>query len=182
MKKINNLTTKIIIASKSPVKIEATKLAFKKVFTNKTLYFESINAPSGVADQPKSDDETYAGAKNRAEYAKTSLPNNNFWIGIEGGIDKFENETLAFAWIYIISKNKIGKAKTASFFLPKKISELIEQGIELGEADDIVFGLENSKKKNGAVGILTKNIKSRTEYYSEAIILALIPFINDNLY
>ena len=79
---------------------------------------------------------------------------------------------------YIKSKNKIGKARTASFFLPTKIKDLIEQGYELGEADDFVFGLENSKKKNGAVGILTKGIINRTSYYSDAIILALIPFIN----
>ncbi len=176
------MTTNIIIASKNPIKIEATKIAFKKVFSEKKLFFEEVNAPSGVSDQPKSNNETYIGAKNRAEYIKKEFPNNNFWVGIEGGIDKFDNQTLAFAWIYIISNNKVGKAKTASFFLPKKISELIEQGIELGEADDIVFGLENSKKKNGAVGILTKNVKNRTEYYSEAIILALIPFINETLY
>jgi len=79
-------------------------------------------------------------------------------------------------------RTKTGKARTASFFLPKKISELIDQGIELGEADDIVFGLKDSKKNNGAVGILTKNITDRTNYYSEAIILALIPVINEDLY
>ena len=79
-------------------------------------------------------------------------------------------------------KNKTGKARTASFFLPEKISELIDEGIELGEADDIVFGLRDSKKKNGAVGILTKNVTDRAKYYSEAVILALIPFINEELY
>ena len=173
---------RVIIASKSPVKIEATKIAFKKVFPNTIFVFESLDAPSGVSDQPKNDAETYEGAKNRANFAYNNLPNNDFWIGIEGGIDKFENSTIAFAWIYIKSKTKTGKAKTATFFLPEKISNLLEQGIELGEADDIVFKLENSKKKNGAVGILTKDTTTRTKYYSEAIILALIPFINKDLF
>jgi len=180
--KSKKLRTKVIIASKSPVKIQAVEIAFKKVFPNIDFLFESLNAPSGVSDQPKNDAETYKGAKNRTNFALKEQPNNDFWIGIEGGIDKFENETIAYAWIYIKSKTKIGKAKTATFFLPEKISNLLEQGIELGEADDIVFGLENSKKKNGAVGILTKNVSDRTKYYSEAIVLALIPFINENLY
>jgi len=176
------LKKKIIIASQSPVKIEAVKIAFKKVFPEINFNFESIDAPSEVSDQPINNEETYAGAMNRTNFSFNKKPNNNFWIGIEGGLQRTGNELEAFAWVYIKSINKIGKARTASFFLPKKISKLIEQGIELGKADDIIFGLENSKKKNGAVGILTKNITTRTEYYSEAIILALIPFINDDLY
>jgi non-canonical (house-cleaning) NTP pyrophosphatase len=63
-----------------------------------------------------------------------------------------------------------------------KISDLIKQGYELGEADDIVFNRSNSKQKNGAVGILTDNLINRTDYYTHAIILALIPFTNSKLY
>ncbi len=173
---------KIIIASESPVKIEAVKIAFSKVFPDNNFVFSGSSVPSGVADQPSTDKETFSGAKNRAENAKNKLPDADFWIGIEGGIEKNNSETEAFAWVYIISKTKTGKARTASFFLPEKITELLEKGCELGDADDIVFNRKNSKKKTGAVGILTKNITSRAEYYSEAIILALIPFINDDLY
>jgi non-canonical (house-cleaning) NTP pyrophosphatase len=59
---------------------------------------------------------------------------------------------------------------------------LIKEGKELGEADDIVFQKENSKQKTGAVGLLTGNVLDRTSYYKEAIILALIPFKNKDLY
>jgi len=52
----------------------------------------------------------------------------------------------------------------------------------LGEADDIIFGQTNSKQKNGTVGNLTDNAVDRTKYYIDAIILALIPFKNKNLY
>jgi non-canonical (house-cleaning) NTP pyrophosphatase len=52
----------------------------------------------------------------------------------------------------------------------------------LGDADDIVFKRSNSKQKNGAVGILTDNLINRTDYYTHAIILALIPFTNSKLY
>jgi non-canonical (house-cleaning) NTP pyrophosphatase len=39
---------------------------------------------------------------------------------------------------------------------------LVESGKELGDADDIVFGKSNSKQQNGAVGILTHDIITRT--------------------
>lgn len=164
------------------MKVEAVKIGFKKVFPETEFIYESLSVPSGVSNQPLSNKETYAGALNRCTNAYREIKKADFWIGIEGGIQKFNNETEAFAWVYIKSKNKTGKARTATFFLPEKITELIEQGIELGEADDIVFELKDSKKNNGAVGILTKNITDRTKYYSEAIVLALIPVINNDLY
>jgi len=66
--------------------------------------------------------------------------------------------------------------------LPKEVSKLIDEGLELGEADDQVFQRQNSKQQNGAVGLLTQDIITRTTYYQEAIILALVPFINSELY
>ena len=89
----------------------------------------------------------------------------------------------AFAWVVIKAKgNGFGKGRTGTFFLPPQIAELIKQGKELGEADDIVFGRTNSKQENGAVGILTENVVDRTKYYTEAVVLALIPFKNKKLY
>ncbi len=173
---------KIVTASENPVKKQAVKDAFTEVFKKNELIFLSTSVPSGVSDQPKNNEETFNGAKNRAENAKTKIQDADFWVGIEGGTEKNKNETRAFAWIYIISDNKTGKAKTASFFLPKKITDLLDKGYELGEADDIIFNKKDSKKKNGAVGILTKNTVSRAQYYKQAVILALIPFINNELY
>ena len=58
----------------------------------------------------------------------------------------------------------------------------MKEGKELGDANDIVFNRNNSKQKNGAVGILTGDATDRTKYYTEAIILSLIPFKNIELY
>ncbi|NPA67311.1 MAG: non-canonical purine NTP phosphatase [Chlorobi bacterium] len=176
------MALKAIIASESPVKNKAVKKAFGKVFPDTDFTFFSFPANSGVSDQPVSNTETFNGAKNRAENARKKDPYADFYIGIEGGIEETVFGTEAFAWVYIISGNKTGKARTATFFLPEKITDLLKKGYELGEADDIVFNQKDSKKKTGAVGILTENITSRTKYYSEAVILALIPFINDDLY
>ena len=109
-------------------------------------------------------------------------PNADYWIGIEGGVQPIGQEMAAFAWIVVRSKEMIGKGRTGTFFLPPAVVELIRQGKELGEADDIVFGRSNSKQDNGAVGLLTDNVIDRAQLYEHAMILALIPFKNEALY
>jgi inosine/xanthosine triphosphatase len=173
---------RVIVASKNPVKINCTESAFKKAFSE-AIDIEGISVPSDVSDQPMTDAETLLGAKNRAINARNAEPNADYWIGIEGGIHQNpQGEMHAFAWVYIKSFNQEGKAKTASFELPKKIAELVNQGVELGIADDMVFDRSNSKQKNGAVGILTNDLIDRANYYEPAVILALIPFLNSELY
>jgi len=58
----------------------------------------------------------------------------------------------------------------------------VNSGLELGEADDLVFGQANSKQKNGAIGLLTNDVLNRTTLYEQAVIMALIPFKNPHLY
>lgn len=173
---------KIVVASKNPVKINATLDGFKKMFPDVVFETESVLVPSGVSEQPRNDTETFTGALNRANTASKEIGQADFWIGIEGGIEEKGSDMEAFAWVVIKSKNKYGKGRTGTFFLPPKIAELIRQGKELGEANDIVFGRNNSKQEDGAVGILTGGVVDRTKYYTEAVIFALIPFRNEELY
>ena len=74
------------------------------------------------------------------------------------------------------------KARTSGLALPDKVVELISQGYELGDADDLVFGTSNSKQNYGAVGILTGNVITRTSSLAQAVELALVPFRNSGLY
>jgi non-canonical (house-cleaning) NTP pyrophosphatase len=77
--------------------------------------------------------------------------------------------------------------------------------MELGDADDVIFKRSNSKQGDGVVGILTGGLIDRTgvapiyerwrrdppaalsallcaEYYVPAVVLALVPFLNSELY
>ena len=173
----------IIVASQNPVKINTTKMGFAKMFPDENFEVKGVSAPSGVSDQPKSEDETIRGAINRAENVSKIATEADYWVGIEGGSRETNGDMETFAWVVIKSKDeKTGRGMTGVFVIPKKIAELVKQGKELGEADDIVFGLTNSKQDNGAVGILTDNVLTRTTFYEPAVILALIPFKNPKLY
>jgi inosine/xanthosine triphosphatase len=174
---------KIIIASKNPVKIKSVKIGFEGMFPGKEFEFIGVSVPSDVSDQPLSDGETLAGAANRCRNARDEFAEADFWIGIEGGTEKHNAEEMAaFAWVVIESGKLAGKGRTGTFFLPRKVVDLIHEGKELGEADDIVFGRKNSKQKAGAVGILTGDVIDRTKLYTEAVILALIPFKNPEIF
>jgi len=173
---------KIIVASLNPVKIRATLLGFQRMFPNMPIDIQGVSVPSGVSHQPKSDDETFQGAITRAQQAILIEPKSHYWVGIEGGIQIIGKEISSFAWVVICSPNQIGKGRTSAFFLPQNVSQLIHQGYELGEADDIVFGRQNSKQENGAVGLLTGDVIDRVALYEQAIIMGLIPFKNPELY
>ncbi len=172
----------VVISSKNPVKVNATKQAFALVFPDQTFDFVEISAESGVSNQPLSNQETQAGATNRVNNVAAAHPGADFYVGIEGGVEQVGPDMHSFAWVIIKGQNKNGQARTGTFFLPAKVAELIHQGVELGAADDIVFAKNNSKQQNGAVGILTGDVIDRTKYYLDAVVLALIPFRNPDLY
>jgi inosine/xanthosine triphosphatase len=174
--------TEIIIASKNPVKKQAVLSGFQELFTELTFSIISVDVPSGVSDQPLGDDETRQGAANRLAAARQLHPTADYWAAIEGGVSEVDGQLSAFAWIVIADRNRTGWSRSASFFLPPGVADLVHQGVELGEADDRFFGRRNSKQMNGAVGILTADKIDREELYRHAVLLALIPFINPSLF
>jgi non-canonical (house-cleaning) NTP pyrophosphatase len=88
----------------------------------------------------------------------------------------------AFAWVVIASNTTTGQSRTGAFFLPEPVVDLIREGMELGEADDIIFKRQNSKQESGAIGLLTGGVINRSDLYEQGVILALLPFRNPDLY
>lgn len=146
------------------------------------------------------------------EYKKVEGKYPHFAVGLEGGLewsatvpDENDNDTLwCMAWMAVYGKRKpmivdifaskeskfynidkkpgFGLAKTASFLLPSSLGTLIREGMELGDADDKVFGRVNSKQGSGTVGVLTDNLIDRSAYYEHALILALVPWFRPDVY
>jgi inosine/xanthosine triphosphatase len=173
---------KVTITSKNPVKISATKKAFKNILPQEEILITPISVPSGISDQPMNEEETLQGAINRVKEARKQVKDSDFWIGIEGGVAEYNNTLMCFGWVYIEWKDGQGLGRSNSFPLSGKIKKYLDQGLELGEADDIVFKKHNSKQKNGAIGLLTDNYITRETLFIPAITFALIPYKNKNLY
>lgn len=188
----NNTYVSITLAvgSKNPVKYQAAVDGCRKAFLGKSeiVVAESYDVPSSVSDQPMSDAETKTGATNRAvnAYRKYIAAHGippTFSIGLEGGCLLSDQSLQCFAWIAVYDGNQVGLSRTASFILPNCIRDLVvNDGLELGDADDKVFGSTNSKQAGGTVGHLTNGVIDRTLYYEHAVILAFIPYQWPSLY
>ena len=165
---------KVVVASLNPAKINAVKDAFNDVFSDITFEFIGVSVASEVPDQPMSDSETKLGALNRVKNAKLSVEDADYYVGLEAG-----NEgDCTFAWMVVESQLKRGESRSASLMLPPVVLEKLKTGKELGDVMDEVFSTENIKQKGGAIGLLTQHLLTRSSVYHQALILALIPFMN----
>lgn len=179
----DNSNIVLAVGSKNPVKLAAAINGATKAFQTRTVVGEGFDVASGVSDQPMSDAETKQGAANRAKaafdaYTELHQAAPMYALGLEGGVQLTgTNDLECFAWIAVFSGTKYGYSRTASFVLPSQVRDLVvNEGMELGHADDKVFGLSNSKQKGGAVGHLSNGVIDRAMYYEHATVLAFIPF------
>jgi inosine/xanthosine triphosphatase len=148
---------KVIVASRNPVKLAAVQGAVTKMLGPDWQVLPGAGH-SDVSDQPMSSAETLLGAKNRAVDARKQQPDGDLWIGIEGGIEEDDTGMAAFAWVVADSGELRGTGRSATFYLPEPIAALVRQGVELGEADDQVFGRINSKQEDGAIGMTNRDL------------------------
>ncbi len=163
---------RIAVGSNNRVKVEAVAAALNLMKINAELV--PVEVASGVPDQPVCA-QTFEGARNRAR-GSVKASGSDVGIGIEGGICKYARRTLAYAVVYASSvSGEENFAFSAAFSLPKGIVELLDAGMELGDAVDRFFGTRDSKHAEGAVGYLTKVI-SRRDLYVQPVIMALYPF------
>ncbi|MBN1455106.1 MAG: inosine/xanthosine triphosphatase [Methanomicrobia archaeon] len=176
----------VLVGSRNPVKVKATKEAFAQFFD--AVEVLALEVSSNVSAQPI-EDETFEGAEHRAERLKALNTKQNldaqFFVGIEGGIKKLRQRWFAFGVICILDAHgRSGYGTTPFFELPNSISsELMkEENVELGDVMDRVTGEKNTKQKQGAVGFFTRGVMSRKEYYVAGLTVALIPFLNADLY
>lgn len=172
----------IVVASQNPVKLKAAEAGFKAMFPAEEVKVLSVERQVTISMQPMTSAETLQGACERASNARLAQPDADYWMGIEGGVEDTPEGMELFAWVVVLDRDREGKGRTGMFYLPEKLRDLVRGGMELGEADDLVFGRSNSKQANGAVGLLTEDAITRTTYYIPAVIFALIPFKNPKLY
>ena len=101
----------VVVASRNPVKINATREAFEAQFPGQPIEIQSADVDSGAGDQPDSDSATRIGARNRAIRASEGLRDADYWVGLEGGVEVVDDQLMAFAWMAI--KGRVGEISEA---------------------------------------------------------------------
>ncbi|MEL9970510.1 MAG: inosine/xanthosine triphosphatase [Metallosphaera sp.] len=166
----------ICVGSTNPIKLGAVSDALREIDSQWRI--KSVDVSSGVSAQPWCD-ETFAGARNRAMEALLD-GECDIGIGIEGGVCWNRGKIVAYAVIYAMSRDKENFSISPTFTLSNELSKLVLEGKELGEATDLVYRRSNTKRAEGAVGMLTRLI-DRKRLYKDSVILALYPFYNGDV-
>jgi len=173
----------IFVGSKNPVKINSVINAGSETWPE--LKAIGIDVPSGINEQPMSDEETKTGAINRAKnvlneglktLTKTEIENKTILgVGLEGGVfEKYPGELWSTVWACVIDqKGNLFETNGAGFKVPEIISTRILAGEEMGPIMGSFLSDPNIKQKKGAIGVITKGFIDRTEEYTTIVKLAL---------
>lgn len=146
----------VAVGSSNPAKVEAVRSLFAEA--------NGLEVPSGVSDQPMSDEETRTGALNRARACIAS--GAGLGIGLEGGVMESESGMLSVNWGALVDESGYEVvAAGARYPLPEEIAEGIRSGQELGDLIDRFTARQNVRQKEGAVGIFTDGRVTRRDFY-----------------
>lgn len=155
---------KIVIGTTNPAKIQSVQSVFGRDATHLHL-----NVPSGVSEQPFSDEETMQGALNRAVSA-LEQGDGDIGIGLEGGVHQHELGLFLCNWGALAIKDQPPiVASGAKIPLPEEIAKRLLAGEELGPVMDDYANKENVRKQEGAIGILTNGEIDRAEMFTHVV-------------
>jgi inosine/xanthosine triphosphatase len=174
----------VLVGSHNPTKVQAVQAAFAHYFDVVAVVPRPVE--SRVAHQPVND-ETFAGAHNRAlalgRLNQTEALGASFCVGIEAGILQLYSIWYAFSAVCIADDlGRLGWGTTPMWELPPHVTHELLGGTELGDVMDRLMGEQNTKQKGGAVAYFTRGVTNRTAIYTQAVTLALIPFVNPHHY
>ena len=192
-------TIRIAVGSKRAPKIEAVREALDALgpLLHPKSKFEAqgFEVATGVSHTPRSSAELMAGARGRCEALMklgAAGPRTSYFVGLEGGLDVMqENGTengrrLVFleSWAFVCDANGRGfYGRSGAILLPEPLAaEVLDRGAELSHAIEAYTGTQGVRDKQGAWGVLTKDLIDRQESFRIAVISAFAPFFNAGLY
>jgi inosine/xanthosine triphosphatase len=171
-----------VVGSANPVKIAAARVMLTRL--SPEVRVSGLPVASGVPDQPFGDDETQAGARQRARAALLASPEAQLGIGLEGGVVALPSGALrTCAWAVVLDREgREGIGGSLSMPLPPGVAARIRAGEELGHAMDAEARTSGTKQGRGAVGILTAGLVDRQRAYEPMVAYALAPWLATELF
>lgn len=140
---------------------------------------------------PLTDAQLARGARARAEAVRQLLLKEGmsaqFFVGLEGGFHSFELDGRLYThlrgWAYVTDGEREGFGVSPSVSVPASIARRVtEGGMELSAVIDDVAGERDIRSRQGAWGVLSRDLLTRAESFETALIAAFAPFYNEKLY
>ncbi len=179
------MTKFVLLGSANRAKIVAAQVAFGRVLGCEFIVnVQSVEVPSGVSDQPMSDEECIAGAQNRALAAADLNPSADFTVGLEGGLVQVADTHYQRAWAVVLSPRtgKMGIGSSASFPVPEHVLMRVRRGLSMSDACDEVFDTVAVGQGQGYIGLATCGRVNRSAALADAIIAAYSVFNHPDLF
>ncbi|SRR6266496_1620294 len=147
----------------------------------------TTNAPA----MPLTDWELMSGARERALAVREILIEQklsaDLYVGLEGGFHSIsldgEWHTFLRGWAFVTDGARGSFGMSPSISVPEAIvKNVIEGRRELGLVIDEVAGVRDVRSKQGAWGVLSRDLLTRSMSFEAALIAAFAPFYNSELY
>jgi inosine/xanthosine triphosphatase len=140
---------------------------------------------------PLSDQELMQGARERAEAVRSIMLHQNLeadlYVGLEGGFHSIQQgeewHTFLRGWAYVTDGYRGSFGMSPSVTVPDSIvAAVVDEKRELGIVIDEVAGTRDVRSKQGAWGVLSRDLLTRSMSFEAALIAAFAPFYNEQLY
>jgi inosine/xanthosine triphosphatase len=140
---------------------------------------------------PLNDWELMSGARQRALAVREILIEQrldaDLYVGLEGGFHSISVEgewhTFLRGWAFVTDGERASFGMSPSIGVPEAIVKDVIQGKqELGFVIDEVAGVRDVRSKQGAWGVLSRDLLTRSMSFEAALIAAFAPFYNPALY
>ncbi len=171
---------KVMVGTKNPVKVMGVRRAFSRYFDDVEVLSKDV--ASGVGEQPFNQ-QTVTGAVNRAKNAYSE--DCSFSVGIEAGLFSCPSTITGYidfqvACIFDGKRYTIGFGP--GFEYPPAVVALVLEGRAVGSVMEELTGMKELGRKKGAIGYLSKDVIRREDLTEIAVTMALIPWINRDIY
>ena len=168
------------LGSVNPAKVAAVREALAKLAPGCEIV--PLVVPTGVGQQPFGDDQTRAGALERARTALTTS-GADIGFGLEGGVELDGDRVWLLSWVAAVDPaGREGYASGLRMLLPPSLGKGLRGGVELGTLVDGLFGVKDAKSASGAIGLLTAGAVSRTDAFADLVAMSLAPWIHPDHY
>lgn len=147
----------------------------------------TTNAPA----MPLTDWQLMQGARERALAVRDVLRRQRLeaeiYVGLEGGFHSISIEgewhTFLRGWAYATDGRKGSFGASPSITVPDELAKSVIEGRrELGWVIDEVAGRRDVRSREGAWGVLSRDLVTRSMSFELALIAAFAPFYNAELY
>jgi len=146
---------------------------------------------TNVPAMPLNDWELMQGARERALAVRDQLRaqrlDADIYVGLEGGFHSISIEgewhTFLKGWAYATDGTNGTFGGTPSISVPASLAKKVIEGrSELGLVIDSVTGIQDVRSRQGAWGILSRDLVTRSMSFEVALIAAFAPFYNQKMY